>query len=70
MNIDDMERRKFEKALKEQQCYDEKEKLTKEISKVGGLISTVRRLQEICCKEKQKDLKTILQKQILYVLYQ
>ena len=65
--IDNMDKKKLEKEIKDQKLQDEKEHLTSEIQKVGGLIGSVDKLEELCnSKVTVKKLREILRNQILF----
>ena len=62
-----MDKKKLEKEIKDQKLQDEKEHLTSEIQKVGGLIGSVDKLEELCnSKVTVKKLREILRNQILF----
>ena len=51
-----MDKRKLDKEVKEQKASDEKEYLSKEIGKVGGLITDIDELSKVCGRGKNQRL--------------
>ena len=60
-----MDRKQLEKEVKEQKASDDKEFLTKEIEKAGGLIANEKDLDSVC-KMREKEVILILQRQIQF----
>ena len=64
--IDNMDKKKLEKEVKEQKANDEKEMLTNEINKVGGLFENIDALDKAISKKTKKECVIILQRQLQF----
>ena len=59
-------KKKLEKEVKEQKASDEKELLTNEINKMGGLFENIDDLEDVLTEKTEKESINILQRQLQF----
>ena len=65
--IDSIDKQKMEAEIKEQKASDDREKLTKDMEKVGGLLGNVETLDVVSSVANAKEVANVLQNHIRFM---